>query len=412
MLYRIVRPMHRRGTRNPQFVQRIPADLRGQMNGMRLNIPVGSETVPVRITPSTDSIRVSLRTADPAEVKSRQAGTAAYLAKVFAALREERPIPLTHRQAVALSGELYRAWAKDIDRSKSITLVNNEDGSVEISQGADVAMLEAGYARMVEKLDRLAEDDDSDALETMFGPIANRLLLDKGIGRIDANSRRMVLTEFRRALRQGMDVQLRKAGGDYSHDPQSERFPEWKADGQQIGSSSVSLTGLVEDWWREASAAGHSESTHESYRKAFATLAAFLKHDDASRVTESDVLRFKDHLLNATNAKGKRLSAKTVKASYLSGLRSVFSWAVANRKLKANPAADIPLKLARQTRSRQSWFRPDEIEAILAAAADTVKGNREPWQRHAGRRRIPWLCAYPVKIATIDPRVFAIHRLG
>src|SRR5690606_13035454 len=119
--------------------------------------------------------------------------------------------------------------------------------------------------------------------------------------------------EFRRALRQGMDVQLRRAGGDYSHDPQFERFPEWKADGQHIGSSSVSMTGLVEDWWREASAAGHSESTHESYRKAFATLAAFLKHDDASRVTESDVLRFKDHLLTATSAKGKRLSAKTVK---------------------------------------------------------------------------------------------------
>lgn len=32
---------------------------------------------------------------------------------------------------------------------------------------------------MVDKLDRLAEDDDTDALELMFGPLANRLLLDK-----------------------------------------------------------------------------------------------------------------------------------------------------------------------------------------------------------------------------------------
>jgi hypothetical protein len=378
MHYRIVRPMPRKGTRNPQFVQRIPADLRAQMNGMRLNLPVGGETIPIRITPSTDSIRVSLRTADPTEAKNRQAGIAAYLARVFTALRGERPVPLTHRQAVALSGELYRAWAKDIDPSDSITLVNNEDGSVAISHGVDMEVLEAACASMVDKLDRLGEDNDPDTLEGMFGPIANRLLLDKGIGRIDLASRRMVLTEFRRALRQAMDMQFRKIGGDYSADPHSERFPAWQTQRVHAVSPGVSLTGLVEDWWREASAAGHSESTHESYKKAFATLAAFLKHDDASRVTESDVLRFKDHLLTGTNAKGKRLSAKTVKASYLSGLRSVFTWAVANRKLKSNPALDIPLKLARQTRSRQSWFRPDEIEAILASAAGAAKGNREP----------------------------------
>lgn len=110
-------------------------------------------------------------------------------------------------------------------------------------------------------------------------------------------------------------MRSRKGWGRLPPDPQSQRFPEWKADGQHAGSGSVSLTGLVEDWWREASAAGHSESTYVSYKKAFATLAAFLKHDDASCATESDVLRFKDHLLTATSAKGKRLSTTTVKLS-------------------------------------------------------------------------------------------------
>jgi hypothetical protein len=136
--------MRRKGTRNPQFVQRIPASLRDRMIGMRLSLPVGSTTVPIRITPSTHSIRVSLRTPDPIEAKNRQAGIAAYLARVFAALREERPLPLTHRQAVALSGELYRAWAKDIHPADSITLVNNEDGSVEISRGTDSRFLGSG----------------------------------------------------------------------------------------------------------------------------------------------------------------------------------------------------------------------------------------------------------------------------
>jgi hypothetical protein len=84
MLYRLVRPMRRKGTRN---LQRIPADLRDQMIGMRLSLPVGSTTVPIRITPSTHSIRVSLRTADPTEAKNRQAGIAGYLARVFAQSR-------------------------------------------------------------------------------------------------------------------------------------------------------------------------------------------------------------------------------------------------------------------------------------------------------------------------------------
>ncbi|WP_156460154.1 hypothetical protein [Mesorhizobium sp. Root157] len=277
MLYRLVRPMIRKGSRNPQFVQRIPTDLRDQMIGMRLNLPVGDAIVPIRITASTQAIRVSLKSADPTEAKNRQAGLAGYLERVFAALREERPIPLTHRQAVALSGEIYRAWAKDIDLSDSITLVNNDDGSVEISRGVDMEVLKAACADQLEKLDRLAEDDDPEVLEKMFGPLVNRLLFDKGIHRVDALSRHMVLREFRRALRQALEVQHRKTEGVYSLDAQSERFPEWQAQHTDAPSGSVSLTGLVDAWWREASAAGHSESTYESYKKAFSTLAEFLK---------------------------------------------------------------------------------------------------------------------------------------
>jgi integrase len=387
--------MIRKGSRNPQFVQRIPTDLRDQMIGMRLNLPVGDAIVPIRITASTQAIRVSLKTADPTEAKNRQAGLAGYLERVFAALREERPIPLTHRQAVALSGEIYRAWAKDIDPSNSITLVNNDDGSVEISRGVNMEVLKAACADQIEKLDRLAKEDDPEVLEKMFGPLVNRLLFDKSIHRIDTLSRHMILKEFRRALRQALDMQHRKTEGDYSLDGQSERFPEWQAQHKDAPSGSVSLTGLVEAWWREARLAGNSESTHESYSKAFSTLADFLKHDDASRVTENDMLRFKDHLLTVTNPRtGKHLSTKTVKASYLSALRSVFYWAVDNRKLKTNPASNIPLKVGKRIRTRQSWFKPDEIKSILAAASKTIQRNREPWQRHAGRRWVPWLCAY------------------
>jgi len=50
------------------------------------------------------------------------------------------------------------------------------------------------------------------------------------------------------------------------------------------------------------------------------------------------VLRFKDHRLATINPRnGKPISARTVNDSDLSGLKTVFEWAVRNRKMAANP---------------------------------------------------------------------------
>ena len=76
------------------------------MVGMKLAVPLGQETAFVTITAQMESIRFSLRTGDPSEVKNRQAGAAAYLEEIFRSLRDNRPVTLTHRQAVALAGEL------------------------------------------------------------------------------------------------------------------------------------------------------------------------------------------------------------------------------------------------------------------------------------------------------------------
>jgi hypothetical protein len=48
------------------------------------------------------------------------------------------------------------------------------------------------------------------------GPLVDRLLLARSIPAIDPASRPMVLGEFLKALREGMEVRQRKAGGDYS----------------------------------------------------------------------------------------------------------------------------------------------------------------------------------------------------
>lgn len=106
MLFRLVRPMKRDGSSYAQFAQRIPADLKDRMVGMKLAIPVGDEIISTTISDKTRIIRFSLRTSDPSEVKDRQAGAAACLEQIFRSLRAIVPISLTHRQAVALSGKV------------------------------------------------------------------------------------------------------------------------------------------------------------------------------------------------------------------------------------------------------------------------------------------------------------------
>ena len=90
--------------------------------GLKLALPVGAETVPLTISSKAETVKVSLRTADPGEAKLRNAAVGAYVETVWRALRNGTPRPLTHRQATALAGELYRAWASGRERSTSVTI--------------------------------------------------------------------------------------------------------------------------------------------------------------------------------------------------------------------------------------------------------------------------------------------------
>ena len=108
MLFRLVRPVKRPGSRNPQYVRRIPVDVSAQAVGLKLSIPVGNETRAVTISSRAQHVRLSLLTDEPREVKIRTAQVDAYLENVWASLRNSAPVSLSHREATALAGEMYR----------------------------------------------------------------------------------------------------------------------------------------------------------------------------------------------------------------------------------------------------------------------------------------------------------------
>ncbi len=112
MLYRSVRPMRRKGSQFQYFQRRVPAGVKPLLAaGLPLDLPVGDEHVSVTLSPKTVFVKVSLRTADPAEIRIRNARLDAHLEGVWRHLMAGAPITLTNKQAVALAGRLYRAWA-------------------------------------------------------------------------------------------------------------------------------------------------------------------------------------------------------------------------------------------------------------------------------------------------------------
>lgn len=156
----------------------------------------------------------------------------------------------------------------------------------------------------------------------------------------------------------------------------------------------VTLTGIFADWWGEARAVGRKPSTHESYSNTTNSFIAFLGRDDATQVTPEHVVAFKDHRLATVNPRTNRpISAKTVKDSDLSALKTLFGWAVSNRRLTSNPAEGITIKLGKRRMARPKGFTDDEAQALLKAADALRQGNEQP-KTFAAKRWIPWLCAY------------------
>ncbi|WP_141105663.1 hypothetical protein [Rhizobium sp. R635] len=217
-----------KGSPYPYFVKRIPAaDLRHRLVGRSLIIPLANGKVDFKITPSTQSIRFSLRTANPAEVKVRQAEALAYVEQYLEALRNGRPIQLTHRQITALAGEFYKSWSPGPDVTGSLTLTpsTGEFFTREDDEFDEAEMLSAALQRVGE---RAAGQDDEYFLKA-HGPDIDRMFTAFGVPEITPGSRATLAVAFGKMLLEGLETNARISGGDYSPDPNLNKFPQWEA---------------------------------------------------------------------------------------------------------------------------------------------------------------------------------------
>lgn len=409
MLLRLVSPVKRSGSNRHQFRKRVPTEIRDRMIGRKLLVPIGDEMVSVSVD-RQGIIRCSLRTDDAAEAKIRNGAVGTYVEQVFQAEKNNRSVELSRRHAVALAGVLYRSWIDGEAREHTIGWEHGHDGEwrkVHRGDDADGSEEAAGFRAVAAQMLALGNGADGAALERTLGPVVDVVGArpDVMLPSLTPGSRAMVLVEFARAVRDMAERRARQAEGDYSPDPNSERFPAWERlevsagseGGAGIPSASpakVTLTGLVEDWWKENQKLGKARSTYVNYKGVFGKLVTFLARDkmrkptadDARRLTAEEVVAFKDHRLEAG------ISPRTVNDNDLAALRSVLGWAFDNKKLPGNVALGIRLKGVVKEPGRA--FTEDEAKAILREASTVRWSGRGHEGTALAVRWLPWLMAY------------------
>lgn len=372
---RLPTPTTRAGSTFKQFKARIPADIRSKATGLLLAVPVDDgAAAQVQITEKTKVVQFSLRTRDPVEAKVREVAALAHLNGVWQSLRDG-PRRLTHRQVVAISGEAYR---------RLVSRFEDDPGTPDRWEWFQ------SYITHVGELILQPPETVPGQTTTTGQELLDQILAERGLV-LDQESVADLLHEYRARLLEVAERLRANAAGDYRPDPNLQRFPSVDLGpaiaGRSRGSEQLTLTELLESWWTERRMAGTARSTYTNYRSTIRHLTSYLGHERADQVTDKDIVGYKDHRL----AQGR--SIKTVKDTDLSGLKSLFGWAVANRKLSVDPTVGIRLKPGRTIVGRQKWFTDEEAAAILRGALSVERGqdSEKTW---LAKRWAPWLMAY------------------
>ncbi|RWR26862.1 hypothetical protein D2T31_18700 [Sinirhodobacter populi] len=157
--------------------------------------------------------------------------------------------------------------------------------------------------------------------------------------------------------------------------------PAAKPPAPERAADPVSLSKLWNDYLASRMQIGFVKDGGKRQAPVIKNLRAFLKHNDARKVTKKDLLEWRDHLLNMDG-----LSAKTVSDIYLSTVRSLFGWAHENERLPENVAATVRQPKPRKVQVRERGYTDAEAVAVLRASRSHVP--KPPRAPTVGRRSI------------------------
>lgn len=150
-----------------------------------------------------------------------------------------------------------------------------------------------------------------------------------------------------------------QAHGDFRADPFIvEAAPGARLRG--VATKPLTFKSLLDGWAAEKAPVS---KTLYSWEKVIDQVKSFVGHDDASRLTPDDLLRWKADLLE------QGLKTKTIRDSKIAPLRAILQWGVDNRKIADNPAARIQIDVRGKAKEKVRGYSDEEAKLILERAA-------------------------------------------
>lgn len=128
--------------------------------------------------------------------------------------------------------------------------------------------------------------------------------------------------------------------------------------------------------------------TARSWKRHLDKFVAFVGKSDAKQISQTDVLKWKDHLSG-----DRGLSAATINDAYLAALKTTLNWAVDNAILEHNVATKARVRSQPKSITRERGLSDEEALLILRATMDNPPSGLSR-ERAFARRWVPWLCAF------------------
>lgn len=342
--------------------------------------------------------KFSLKTRDPAEARILFARATAEIEERWSNLRRGR-MSLTHKQAWAVAGEIYREFVvahEDDPRGALSELLFArgalKPGSIKVmTAGSNPDMAKA----MLEKMRARADT-----------PPEIKAYLDRRGWVLDAESMERLTKSVREAMLQGREQVERYREGDYRADPEASRFPKMEPqlaakNGAVV--SSTSLSKAIAGWVKEKTRKNgdwvdSSADANELWASRFKELVGdkFLKDCSKAdaRAFKEAVMSLPPNFMQKEGFKGLSFNkavekARTIDVERMSDrnvnkilgfVRAFWNWSESQYDdVPANPFGGMNLRVKSKARDERLPFSSQQLQKIFDAPLFTGCKSPKSW---------------------------------
>ena len=310
--------------------------------------------------------KASLGTREPDEAKLLHVQALAELEQRWANLRAP-PKPISEREAHELVAPAYEWWInlhRDNPSEQTVWRTKFFDGLWKFREHPIYDGLP-----VLEQLRRMEEDGyvAMSNMEQFCRERAEELLRSRGL-RVDWQSWENIQKAFGAAIQRASLHLAKLATGEFTPlSSQPAMSVAQSSPNTLVASEPVTFETLIVGWAAERRPV---QKTIYTYRHALGNLAAFLGHDDATRLSSQNLVAWKAKMIELG------LHPKTIRDAKLAPVRAILQWAVDNHRLPVNPTTRLTIGLKTRAADLKRGFDDDEAATILTAAsavADPVK---------------------------------------